>query len=110
MRAAELQIWCAVAASHRTAYPSLSNRLDIRGADHFRPLLRFLCNELAEFGRRNNKCRGAQVCKSLRHVGVGEARVDLAVELVDNVYGHVLGHADPVKGARLVARYEFTHG
>jgi hypothetical protein len=41
--------------------PCLVLRLDIGGLDHFRPLLCFPGNELAEFGSRDDKSRGAQL-------------------------------------------------
>ena len=40
------------------------------------------------------------------HLGVGEAGVDLLVELVDDLGRRVLGRANAVPGARLVARHE----
>ena len=52
----------------------------------------------------------AQVGKPRLHLGIGEARVDLLVEPVDDLGGRVLGRADAIPAARLVARHEFAHG
>src|SRR6266540_776237 len=41
--------------------------------------------------------------------GVGEAGIDLPIELVNNVGGRVLGRADAEPLARLIARHEFSH-
>ena len=54
--------------------------------------------------------RAAQVGKPRLHLGIGEGRVDLLVELVDDLGGRVLGCADAVTKCRLVARHEFADG
>ena len=56
------------------------------------------------------KRRAAQVGKPRLDLGIGEARIDLFVELVDDLGGRVLGRADAEPSARLVARHEFAHG
>src|ERR1700683_4281354 len=62
-----------------------SLRLDVRRLDHFGPFLGFIGNELAEIGRRAGKWHGAQSGKARRQRGMGEAGIDLLVELVDDV-------------------------
>ena len=42
------------------------------------------------------KHRAAQVGKPRLHLGIGEAGVDLLVELVDDFGGRVLGRADAI--------------
>ena len=54
--------------------------------------------------------RAAQVGKPRLHFGIGEASVDLLVELVDDLGRRVLRCADAEPGARLVARHELAHG
>src|SRR5262249_57097383 len=41
---------------------------------------------------------------------IGKGHVDLVVEFVDDPGGRVLGRADAIPTARLVARHEFAHG
>ena len=74
------------------------------------PLLGFLGDELAKVCGRDDKRRAPKVGKPCLHLGIGEARVDLLVELVDDVRRRVLGYADAIPVARLVARHELTHG
>src|SRR6202023_957522 len=87
-----------------------SFRLDVRELDHLGPFLGFIGNELAEIGRRAGKWHGAQSGKPLLQGGIGEAGIDLLVELVDDVGRRVPGSAYAVEGARIVARYELRHG
>ena len=54
--------------------------------------------------------RATQVGKPRLDLGIGEAGVDLLVELVDNLGGRALGRADAEPVARLVARHELAHG
>ena len=51
-----------------------------------------------------------KVGKPRPHLGIGEARVDLLVELVDDLGRRVPGRADAEPSARLVARHEIAHG
>src|ERR1700722_7766416 len=77
-----------------------SLRLDIRELDHLGPFLGFVGNELAEIGRRAGKHHGAEIGKPLLQRGIGEAGIDLFVQLVDDVGGRALWRADAVEGAR----------
>ena len=43
-------------------------------------------------------------------LGIGEAGIDLLVELIDDLSGRVLRRANAEPCARLVARHEFAHG
>jgi hypothetical protein len=51
-----------------------------------------------------------KVGKPRLHLGVGEARIDLLVELVDDLGWRVLGRTKAIELPRLVARHEVTHG
>src|SRR5215472_6915062 len=86
-----------------------SVRLDVEGPDDVAPFLRFVGDELAKVGGRDDKRRASKVGKPCLHLGIGEARVDLLVELVDDLHRRVLGYADAIPCARLVARHELTH-
>ena len=52
----------------------------------------------------------AQVGKPRLDLGIGESRVDLLVELVDDLGGRVPRRANAEPRARLVARHELAHG
>src|SRR5580700_10710081 len=77
-----------------------SLRLDVRELDHLGPFLGFVGNELAEIGRRASEWHGAQSGKPRLQCGIGEAGIDLLVELVDDVDGRALRRADAVERAR----------
>src|SRR5262249_44724740 len=83
--------------------------LDVGRADHLAPLLGVLGDELTKIGRRARKRRAAQVGKPRLDLGVGEACIDLLVEVLDNLYGRVARRADAVPVACLVAGQELTH-
>src|SRR5262249_31309226 len=87
-----------------------SVRLDAGELDHLAPLLRFVGYELSKVGRRAWKRGGAQVGKPHLHLGIGKARIDLVVELVNNLGRRVFRRADAGPEARLVAWQELTHG
>src|SRR6266700_2999289 len=52
----------------------------------------------------------AQIAEPSLYLGVGEAGIGLLVELLDNLGGRVLGRAEAIHEARLVARDELAHG
>src|SRR5262245_35442337 len=68
-----------------------SLRLDIGGPDHLAPLFGFLSDQLAEVSGRTRKHRAAEVSEPRFHVGIGESRIDLLVECVDDLGGRFLG-------------------
>ena len=80
--------------------PSL--RLDIRGPDHLGPLLSFVGNKLAEVRRRACEYRAAEVSDPRFHLGIGESRIDLLVEYVDDLVGRAPGCADARPSGRLI--------
>src|ERR1700722_3870011 len=87
-----------------------SLRLDVRELDHLGPFLGLFGNELAEIGWRAGKWHGAQSGKPRLQRGIGEARIDRLVELVDDVGRRGLGRADAIEDARIVDRHELRHG
>jgi hypothetical protein len=67
---------------------------NVRRSDHLAPSLGLLDDELIEFGRRAHKYRSAQVSDPRDDLGIGEPRVDLLVELVDDRDGRVPWSSD----------------
>src|SRR5262249_43654513 len=72
------------------------------------PLLGFVGDEPAEVGgrARNHDC--TEVGEPCLYFGIRESRIDLLVELVDDLGGCVLGNADAIPEARLLAPPELT--
>src|SRR5262245_33270933 len=87
-----------------------SLRLDVGRADHLAPLLSLFGDELAEVGGRHRHRRAAQVEQPGLHLRVVESRVDLLVELADDLGRRGLRYAEAVPITPLVARQELTHG
>src|SRR4029453_6262014 len=83
---------------------AVSVRLDVGRPDHLGPLLGFVGDELAEIGGRADKRRASKVGKPRLHLGIGEAGVDLLVELVDDLRRRVLGYTDAIPVARSIPR------
>src|SRR5215475_5177501 len=77
--------------------------------NHSTPFLGLLGEVHSEFGRRGNKGRGAQLRKSRFQLCVREARIDLFVQLIDNLGARVSWSANTIPGARLIARQEIAH-
>src|SRR5262249_54274579 len=59
-------------------------RLDVGRPDHLAPLFGLVGDEFAEVGGRARERLAPQVGKPRLHLWIGEARVDLRVELVAN--------------------------
>src|SRR6516162_9236060 len=77
--------------------------------DHLCPLLRIYRYEFAEVGRRAYEHRAAEVGNPCFYSGIAEARVNLLVELVDDLSGRVSRSADPLPADCLVAWYKVTY-
>src|SRR6516162_10073766 len=75
---------------------AVSLRLDVGGADHLAPFLGFFGDQLAELGRRSRQRRAAEVSETGLHLRVVESRVDLLVELVDDLGRRGLRYAEAV--------------
>src|SRR5262245_37204146 len=89
---------------------SASFRLDIGGLYYLAPFLGFVGDQLAELGRRSRQRRAAEVGETGLHLRVVESRVDLLVELVDDLGRRGPRYAEAVPITHLVVRQELTHG
>src|SRR5215472_2076572 len=87
-----------------------SVRLRTREFHHLCPLLGFVSDELAELGRRSRQRRAAEVSETGLDLRVVESRVDLLIELVDDLSRRGLRYADAEPNTYLVARHELSHG
>src|SRR3984893_17043594 len=63
---------------------------------------------LCEVGWRTNEYRGTEVGKSRLQFRMGEARIDLPVESLDNFDGRLSGCAHAEPAACLVTRHDFS--
>src|SRR5262249_3546701 len=62
-----------------------SLRLNAGGLDHLAPFLGFFGDQPAELGRRSRQRRAAEVSETGLHLRIVESRVDLLVELIDDL-------------------------
>src|SRR5262245_43043726 len=85
-----------------------SVRLDVGRPDHLGPLLGFVGNERFEIGRRASEDNPAQIHELCLHFGIGEASIDLLVELVDDPGRCPCRCSEAEIAARLIARHEFA--
>src|SRR5262249_33886598 len=88
-----MEYWIGTAASVQ---------LDVGGPDHLGPFLCICGDECAEVCGRAGEHRVAEVGDPRLHPGIGEARVDLFVELVDDLCGRIPGGTDPLPAGSLV--------
>src|SRR5215472_3617294 len=84
--------------------------LDVGSPDYLRPFVGFFGEELAVLGRRERERGVAEVGNPRPDPGIGEASVDLPVELIDNSGGCVPGCAEADPAASLIPRQEFGDG
>src|SRR3954469_19020340 len=99
-----LNVWpLAQLTSVTIASIGLLTRFDADSLDHLAPFFRFVGDELAEVGGGAGKNRAGHFGEARLDLGVGEARVDLCVEPVDDLGGRVLGRADAKECALLEA-------
>src|SRR5262249_32284638 len=70
----------------------------------------FFGNARPEIARRATEDNAAQVGELSLQLGIGEARIDLLVELVDDLGRRLCRCAKAEIAARLVARHKFGHG
>src|SRR5208282_1252241 len=82
---------------------------DTRELDYLGPLLGLVSDELAEVGGRPDKHRCAEIGKPRFQFGIGEAGIDIRIELLDYLGGCVLRRTDADPGARLIARHELAY-
>src|SRR6516225_7584569 len=78
--------------------------------DHLGPLLCICGDECAEVCGRACKHRVAEVGEPRLHPGIGEARIDLLVEPVDDRGRCSPRSADPLPAGSLKARHELAYG
>src|SRR5262245_50200979 len=100
--------WAAAGAilpvTNATAFSFQSVMTSVSRPDHLRPLLCFIRNELAKIGRRAAKHNSAELGNPRLQFGIGEACIDLVVELLNDLSGRVLGRTNAEPRARLKAR------
>src|SRR5262245_1972521 len=72
------------------------------------PSLEPFRDELSEIGGRTGDYGAAQVREPCLYFWIGQARIDLLVELLDNFVWCIPGRGDPVPGACLITRQEIT--
>src|SRR6478609_9632054 len=85
-------------------------RLDIGGANYLGPLFGFVGDQTPEFGGRAANSNATYIGEPRHHLGIGEACVDLFVDLVDDLVWRCLwrGRAEP--RAHLVALDKLPDG
>src|SRR5215472_3105612 len=79
-------------------------RLEAGELDHLSPLLGFLCDELPEVGGRAGKYFTTEFGHPCLHRRVGEHRVNLTVEPLDDLGRGALGDPDAEPAGHRVAR------
>src|SRR5215468_11961605 len=79
-----------------------SLRLDVGVPDHSAPFFGVFDDELAEVGGRANKHGPTKVGDPRPQSGIGEARVDLFVELVADLCGRIPGLTDSLPACSLL--------
>src|SRR5262249_29189400 len=89
------------------ASETASLRLDAGEFDHLNPLFGFVGNQLSEVSRRSRQRHAAEVSETGLHLRVVESRVDLLVELVDDLGRRGPRCAEAGPTARLVSRHKF---
>src|SRR5713226_3727395 len=94
---------------YRPVRVSASLRLDAGELDYLGPFLDFVHNEPTKFGGRHRHWNGAQIRKLCLHLGVGEPRVDLLVELFNDLVRRVPGGADPLPASSLISGQKISH-
>src|SRR5262245_56205795 len=87
-----------------------SFRLHAREPDHLAPLLGLLGDQLAECRGRARNQHAAKLVELCLDRGLGQNRVDLAVELFHNRCGRLPWRADTVPRRRLEILHELPDG
>src|SRR5262245_51801364 len=91
------------------SYGPSSLRLDVGSPDHPAPLFGFAGDDRSSLGRRASKDDAAEVRKLGLQLGIGEASVNLLVELLYDLGGGPCGRADAEEGARFITRHKLVH-
>ena len=77
--------------------------IDFCGANDIGPFLNTCGDEVAEIGGAHRHRDATKVGKPRLDFGIGEARIDLLVELLDDLCRRILGCTEAVPVIRLVA-------
>src|SRR5262249_30092336 len=85
-------------------------RFDVGGTYHLAPLLRFICDELAEVGRGAGKCAGSEFGNSRLDLKIGKSSVNFLVELEHDFGGYIFRRGDTEPRIGLITRQEFGYG
>src|SRR5262245_17957268 len=80
-----------------------------RELDYFAPFLGIVSDELAEVGDRAGKYHAPKVGKPRLQLGISEPRIDLAIELINDLGRRVFGRTEANPLARLETRHEIAH-
>jgi hypothetical protein len=96
--------------THHRKRPSLL-RLDIGSADHLTPFFGFGGEVFSEFGWRKGERHRTQLDKSRFELVISETRINLGIELINNLGRCARWCADAILCSCLVAGYEIgDHG
>src|SRR5262245_23469272 len=80
-----------------------------RELDYFAPFLGIVSDELAEVGDRAGKYHAPNVGEPRLQLGISEPRIDLAIELINDLGRRVFGRTEANPLARLETRHEIAH-
>src|SRR5262245_28757947 len=78
--------------------------------DYFAPLLGIISDELAEVRDRAGKYHAPKVGKPRLQLGISKPRIDLAIELINDLGRGVFGRTETNPLARLETRHEIANG
>src|SRR5262245_11750398 len=78
--------------------------------DYFAPLLGIISDELAEVRGRAGKYHAPKVGKPRLQLGISKPRIDLAIELINDLGRRVFGRTEANPLARLATRHEIANG
>src|SRR5215831_4847319 len=90
------------------ASEAASLRLDAAEFDHLGPLFGFVGDQLGEVSGRARKRRAAELSETGLHLRIVESRIDLLVELVDDLGRRGFRCAEAEPETRFVARHKLT--
>src|SRR5262249_13146252 len=77
--------------------------------DYFAPLLGIVSDELAEVRDRAGKYHAPKVGKPRLQLGISEPRIDLAIELINDLGRCIFGRTEANPLASLETRHEIAH-
>src|SRR5215510_1291304 len=96
---------CCSGFAYRNLWNVASSiRLNVGSTNHLAPLLGFVGDELSKLGGGAGKNRAAQFGEPRLDRRIGESRVDLLIEHIDDLDARSPGRSDSEPVTRLVAR------